>query len=272
VPTPTYGPLIELVVCNNRRILRSPLREDQDGCFHLDVDGMESRLEESTKLVVMSSPNNPVGRVFTHEELSALAELAERRRLVVVSDEVHLDLVMPGYRHIPYGSVGGARSVTVISPNKTFNTAGIPQATLIIPDEELRFRYQRYLDKMQLNHDTTFGAEGMIAGYRHCALWLDDVITYIAGNHQFVAEYLEENVPGVRKVPAEATYLAWLDFRQTGLEQAAIMERLVNIGGVGLYSGTDFGDEGRGFFRMNVACPRAILERGLDGIRRAMAT
>ena len=271
IPTPTYGPLISLIMDNDRRIIRNPLREDQEGRFHLDIDDLESRLEPDTRLLVMASPNNPVGRVYRRGELESLAALAERSNLVVVSDEVHLDLVMPGHRHIPYGKVGGQRSVTVISPNKSFNTAGIPQATLIISDPDLRKRYQDFLDKLQLNHDSTFGAEGMIAGYRHCSLWLDDVVTYIAGNHQFVADYLEANVSGVRKVTAEATYLAWLDFRQTGLIQDEIMDRLVNQGGVGLYSGTDFGDEGLGFFRMNVACPRSLLEKGLAGIQRAMA-
>lgn len=270
VPTPTYGPLMSLIEQNARRILRSPLREDQNGHFHLDVADMETKLERDTRLVMLCSPNNPVGRVFNKEELGALSVLAERKNLFVVSDEVHLDLVMPGYRHTPYGSIGAEHSVTVISPNKTFNTAGIPQATLIMPDAGLRRRYQQFLDRMQLNHDSTFGAEGMMAGYRHCGLWLDDVITYIAGNHQFAADYIAKNIPGVRKVTAEATYLAWLDFRQTGLAQDAIMDRLVNIGGVGLYSGTDFGAEGMGFFRMNVACPRALLRRGLDGIRKAL--
>jgi cystathionine beta-lyase len=270
-PTPTYGPLMDLIVSNGRRIIRNPLREDADGRFHLDVADMESKLEPDTRLAIFCSPHNPTGRVFTREELEALADLADRRDLVVVSDEVHLDLVMPGYRHIPYGSIGGERSVTVLSPNKTFNTAGIPQATLIIPDPDLRTDYKGYLNKMQLNHDSTFGAEGMIAGYRHCALWLDDVVTYIAGNHEFAAEYVDKNIPGVRKVKAEATYLSWLDFRDTGLSQDEIMDRLVNKGGVGLYSGTDFGEEGAGFFRMNLACPRALLERGLDGVRKALS-
>jgi cystathionine beta-lyase len=270
-PTPTYGPLIDLIVSNGRRIIRNPLREDDDGRFHLDVADMESRLEADTRLVIFCSPHNPTGRVFTREELEALADLAERRDLVVVSDEVHLDLVMPGYRHIPYGSIGGERSVTVLSPNKTFNTAGVPQATLVIPDADLRADYMAYLNKMQLNHDSTFGAEAMIAGYRHCALWLDDVVTYIAGNHAFAADYIDRNIPGVRKVEAEATYLGWLDFRGTGLGQDEIMDSLVNKGGVGLYSGTDFGEEGMGFFRMNLACPRAVLEQGLEGIRKAMS-
>jgi cystathionine beta-lyase len=270
-PTPTYGPLIDLIVRNGRRILRNPLREDEAGRFRLDVPGLESKLEADTRLAIFCSPHNPTGRVFTRDELQALADLAKRRNLVVVSDEVHLDLVMPGHRHIPYGTIGGERSVTVISPNKTFNTAGIPQATLIMPDPDLRTRYQAWLNKMQLNHDSTFGAEAMIAGYRHCGLWLDDIVTYIAGNHQFAAEYVENQVPGVRKVTAEATYLSWLDFRETGLSQDDIMDRLVNVGGVGLYSGTDFGEEGAGFFRMNLACPRPLLERGLDGIRAAMS-
>jgi cystathionine beta-lyase len=270
VPTPTYGPLIDLVLRNGRRIIRNPVREDGEGRFHLDVDGLERSLATDTRLVMLCNPHNPVGRVYTAAELERLADLAERRNLVVVSDEVHCDLVMPGFRHIPYGSVGGERSVTVISPNKTFNTAGVPQASLIIPDTDLRVRFQAYLNKMQLNHDSTFGAEAMIAGYRHCALWLDDVITYIAGNHRLVAEYLDANVPGVRKVTAEATYLGWLDFRATGLSQDEIMRRLVDIGGVGLYSGTDFGEEGEGFFRMNVACPRGQLEQGLDRIRASM--
>ena len=270
-PTPTYGPLIDLIVRNGRRIIRNPVMEDADGRFHLDIGGLEDRLEDDTRLVMLCNPHNPVGRVYSATELERLAELAERRNFVVVSDEVHCDLVMPGYRHIPYGSIGGDRSITVISPNKTFNTAGIPQATLIMPDPELRVRYQAYLNRMQLNHDSTFGAEAMIAGYRHCALWLDDVITYVAGNHELVAEFLDDHVPGVRKVPAEATYLGWLDFRETGLGQEEIMRRLVEIGGVGLYSGTDFGEEGVGFFRMNVACPRSLLEEGLERIRHSMA-
>ena len=271
VPMPTYGPLIGLVVDNQRRLLECPVREDEAGRFHLDIADMESRIEDNTKMVVFCSPHNPVGRVFTREELTALADLAERHNLIVVSDEVHMDLVMPGHEHIPYGSIGGERSVTVISPNKTFNTAGIPQATLIMPDAGLRERYQAFLNKTQLNHDSTFGAEAMVAGYRHCEDWVDAVVAYIAENHRAAERFIAEQVPGVRKVTAEGTYLGWLDFRQTGLSQDDIMDRLVNTGGVGLYSGTDFGPQGEGFFRMNIACPRETLEQGLEGVRRAIA-
>ena len=270
VPTPNYGPLLGLVTGTGRRLLRTPLAE-KNGTFELDVSAIQATLEEDTRLIVLSSPHNPTGRVFTTEELDALADLAEARDLVVVSDEVHCDLVLPGFRHVPYGSIGGERSVTVISPNKTFNTAGIPQATLVIPDATIRTAFRAFLDTTQLNHDGTFGAAGMIAAYRECSDWLDRLIPYIAENHQLVADYLAANVPGVRKVPAEGTYLAWLDCRALDLSEAEIMRRLVETGGVGLYGGSEFGPDSEGFFRMNVACPRAYLARGLEGIRAALA-
>jgi cystathionine beta-lyase len=270
-PVPTYGPLLGLIQKNHRRLIRNPLREE-NGRFTLDIDDLAAKLETDTNMLIFCSPHNPTGRVFTRSELESLASLAQERNLLVVSDEVHSDLVLPGHQHIPYGTIGGEQSVTVISPNKTFNTAGIPQATLIIPDPELRLRYQDYLDMTQLNHDSTFGAEAMIAGYRDCADWLAELIDYIAANHQFVADFLEEHVPKVRKIKAEATYLGWLDFRQTGLSQDEIMDRLVNIGSVGLYGGTEFGLEGEAFFRMNLGCPRSRLEQGLLGIQKALAS
>lgn len=269
-PVPTYGPLLGLIEKNHRRLIRNPLRE-HNGRFTLDTDDLAAKLEGDTSVIVFCSPHNPTGRVFTRDELESLARLAEERNLLVVSDEVHLDLVLPGHRHIPYGSIGGKRSVTVISPNKTFNTAGIPQATLIIPDAELRAKYQDFLDLMQLNHDSTFGAAAMIAGYRNGAMWLGELIQYLAENHHFVSEYLEKNLPKVKKIEAEATYLAWLDCRETGLDEYAIMQRLVDIGGVGLYGASEFGLTGEAFFRMNLGCPRSRLEQGLEGIRKALA-
>jgi len=268
-PTPTYGPLLDLVEQNGRRLIRNPLKET-DGRFELDIDDLAQKIAGDTRMVVLCSPHNPVGRVFSRSELNALAELAVERDLVVVSDEVHCDLVLPGHRHSPFGSIGGDRSVTVISPNKTFNTAGIPQATLIIPDENIRARYQVFLNTMQLNHDSTFGTEGMIAGYRHCAAWVDELVVYLATNHELAERFFRDRLPAIRKARAEATYLSWLDCRQLGLSQDEIMRRLVDIGGVGLYGGTEFGAEGAGFFRMNLACPRELLERGLMGIEKAL--
>lgn len=270
VPTPNYGPLLNLVTDNDRLLLGDPLREEV-GRFVLDSGSIAAKLRDDTKMLIISSPHNPTGRVFTREELEDLAQLANERGLVVVSDEVHCDIVMPGHRHVPYGSVGGSRSITVISPNKTFNTAGIPQATLIVPDPEIRAAFKSFLNTTQLNHDSTFGAVGMVAAYRDCADWLDSLIPYLDVNHRLVADYLDAEVPGVRKVPAEGTYLAWLDCRALQLGEAELMRRLVERGGVGLYGGSEFGPDSDGFFRMNIACSREFLKRGLDGIRRALA-
>ena len=269
VPTPTYGPLLTLVEQNGRTLIRNPLKET-NGRYELDIDDLAQKIAADTQMIVLCSPLNPVGRVFSREELAALARLAEKHDLIVVSDEVHCDLILPGHCHIPYGSIGGERSVTVISPNKTFNTAGIPQSTLIIPDEEIRARYQVFLNTMQLNHDSTFGAAGMIAGYLHCVPWLDELNVYLAANHELAENFFRERLPAIKKIHAEATYLGWLDCRQLGLSQDEIMRRLVEIGGVGLYGGTEFGTEGEGFFRMNLACPRKLLQRGLDGIETAL--
>lgn len=268
--TPTYGPLYDIVTGNRRRQILSPLK-DSGGQFKFDAADVEARLEADSRLVLLCSPHNPTGRVFGRSELEPLAELAEKHDLIVVSDEVHCDLVLPGNCHTPYGKIGGDRSVTVISPNKTFNTAGIPQATLIIPDENIRRKFQRFIDVLQINHDTTFGAAGMLAGYRKCADWLDEVVSYVAENHRFLADFLDRNVPGVRTTQAEATYLAWLDYRDTGLSESDVMHRLVTIGGIGLYAGSEFGAAGDGFLRMNLACPRTTLEKGLDGLHRAFA-
>ena len=269
VHTPAYGPLLAVVRDNGRRLIECPLTE-QGGRFGIDPDELLARLRPDTGMIILCNPHNPTGRVFTRNELDDIAGIANERELLVVSDEVHCDLVMPGQRHIPFGMLGGDRSVTVISPNKTFNTAGIPQATFVIPDESVRQRLRSFLNTLQLNHDSTFGAIGMIAGYRLCGDWLARVVEYVAANHEFTAAWLKQNLPQVRKVPAQATYLAWLDFRATGLNEAEIMQRLVQSGGVGLYPGTDFGAAGEGFFRMNLACPRSRLEHGLEGIRTAL--
>jgi len=270
IPTPNYGPLINLVRDTGRRLVPVPLKES-DGRFSLDSGAIAASIDAGTRMIIFSSPSNPTGRVYTRDELEALADLARSRDLVVVSDEVHADLVLPGHRHTPYGSIDTGRSVTVLSPNKTFNTAGVPQATLVIPDERIRAGFKGFLNTTQLNHDSTFGAIAMIAGYRECSGWLDELIEYIAGNHWLVADYLQRHVPKVRKVSAEATYLAWLDFRALGMNEAGIMRLLVERGGVGLYGGSEFGPGNEGFFRMNIACPRDTLQRGLEGIRRAVA-
>jgi cystathionine beta-lyase len=268
--TPGYSPLFRLVEDNDRRLVRCSLVE-RHGRFHLDADALRDRLSGDVRMLLLCNPHNPTGRVFTESELRAVADLASEKDLVVVSDEVHCDLVMPGHRHIPFGQIAGERAVTVISPNKTFNTAGMPQSTFVIPDPAVRTVFAEFLETMQLNHESTFGVVAADAAYRHGAAWLDDLIAYLDENHRLLRTFLEDKLSIVRVQPPEGTYLAWLDCRETGLGEDELMRRLLEIGGTGLYPGSTFGAEGRGFMRMNIACPRATLRRGLEGIVRALA-
>lgn len=269
VPTPTYGPLLAFVEQTGRRLLRIPMHEGAQR-FELDLDRIAAGIEQDTEMLILCSPHNPTGRVFDEQELAGLVEIAAQHELILVSDEVHADLVRPGFRHRPLGTFDYAKSVTVISPNKAFNTAGLPQSSLVIPDAGLRNVLQRFLDTVQVNHDSSFGSVAMLAAYQDGEEWLNAVIRYIDANHRYLADYVEANIPQLRVWAAEATYLAWLDYRQTGFTEQEVQQRLVQRGGVALYNGSLFGDEGRGFLRMNIACPRATLERGLAGIRRAL--
>ena len=270
VPTPNYGPLLGLVNQNGRELACVPMAEE-NGEFSLDMGAFEGNVTDKTRMLIFSNPHNPTGRVFTREELETLAAFAADHDLFVVADEVHSDLVLPGHRHVPFVDVARARAVTVMSPNKTFNTAGIPQATLLIPDADVREAFQRFLNVTQLNHESTFGAVGAFAGYRQCAAWLDRLLSYLAENHRWLGDFLHTELPQVRKIPAQGTYLAWLDCRELGLPDEELMRRLVERGGVALYGGSEFGPHSAGFMRMNLACPRTRLERGAQALVRALS-
>lgn len=268
--TPTYGPLLKLVENSGRRLLRCPLQAAETR-FELDLDRLRGCIEGDTAMIIVCSPNNPTGRVFESWELQGMVEIAGEHDLILLSDEVHADLVRPGFTHLPLGKCGYGRSVTVMSPNKTFNTAGLPQASLIIPDAQLREEFSRYVDTLQVNHDSTFGSVAMMAAYRHCEAWLEALNRYLDGNHRLLEEAVSSGVRGLRVWPAEATYLAWLDYREMKLDEAEVQHRLIHRGRVALYNGSIFGHEGRGFLRMNVACPREVLRRGVEGLQRAFA-
>lgn len=269
VPTPNYGPLLSLVDQNERELGCVPMAEEA-GSFRMDLGALERNVTDRTRMLIFSNPHNPTGRVFSRAELEEIAAFAEQHDLFVVSDEVHSDLVLPGYRHVPYVDVAGSRAVTVMSPNKTFNTAGLPQSTLIIPDEDVRTAFQRFLNVTQLNHESTFGAIGAVAGYRHCGPWLDRLLDYLEENHRWLEEFLRSELPKVSKAPAQGTYLAWLDCRQLGFADEELMRRLVERGGVALYGGGEFGPHSQGFMRMNIACPRERLERGAYAFAKAL--
>ena len=272
VQTPAYAPLLDVVTANNRKVLKNQLRYE-DRRYELDFEDLKSKISEKTKLLLLCSPHNPTGRVWTHDELNTLSEICQQNDIIVISDEVHSDLIFKGNKHFPMGSVSKKfqdNSVTVISPSKSFNTAALPQSSLIIPSAEIRDKFQRYLDVAQLNLDNIFASVAMIASYNDCEDWLDDVIKYVSENVKIVSEFFNDNFPAIKVIKPEGTYLLWIDMRSLDKPQQEIIDAMINVGGVALYDGTEFGESCKGFFRMNLACSKTTLQAGLQGIKKAI--
>jgi cystathionine beta-lyase len=272
VPTPVYNPLFEAVQRNGRDLIRSPLA--WDGARHaMDLEALAARITPDTRLLLLCSPHNPGGRVWTRDELEALGALCERHDLLVVSDEIHADLVYPGAKYIPLASVSpelAARTVTFNSPGKTFNVAGLNTSYAIISDAHLRARYRQALHALHVEGVNLFGLTAMQAAYREGEPWLEALLAYLRGNIELACGYIAANLPRAQCAAPESTFLLWLDCRALGLSDAALRARLVDAG-LGLSPGTQFGLEGGGFMRMNIALSRSRLREALNRLAKALS-
>ncbi|MEW5770920.1 MAG: PatB family C-S lyase [Pseudomonadota bacterium] len=269
---PVYNPIFESAERNGRRLVRNPLRW-ADGRHTMDLDGLAAALTPDARLLHLCNPHNPGGRVWRREELERLGESCLRHDLIIVSDEIHADLVFPGNRHLPIASLSpelAARTVTLNSPGKTFNTAGLHAAYAIVPDPGLRARLRAALQRLHLEGPNLFGLAALKAAYRDGGPWLAALLDYLRGNIDLACAHIAAHLPRVRCAAPEATFLLWLDCRGTALDDAALHRRLVDAG-LGLSPGTQFGPEGSGFMRMNVALPRRELGEALARLTRALA-
>lgn len=268
---PVYHPFRAAIVNNGRRLVDNALKLDEDG-YRMDLAALERAVDERTKLLILCNPHNPVGRVWTHEELLALAELCARRGLVVLSDEIHADIIMPGRRHVPFASVSdeaAARSVTCLAVSKTFNLAGLCAANVVIPDRRLRDEYQAVSESLALNVTNVFGVAAQEAAYTRGEPWLTELLSYLAGNYARLSEALAGGP--VRVMPLEGTYLAWLDCRALGLDDEALKAFFLDRAKLWLDEGVKFGPQGSGFMRLNLACPRATLDEAISRLAAALA-
>ena len=225
-------------------------------------------------MLVLCSPHNPVGRVWRRDELQAVADLAVRHGVTVVSDEIHEDLVFSPHRHVPFASLGpdvAARTVTLVAPSKTFNIAGLQMAAALIEDGPLRRRFVAGLATAGLGLPNAFGAAACEAAYTHGEAWLEALLRYVESNYRTVCDFVARRMPRVVVTALEGTYLVWLDCRQLGLDDGAMKRRLIEQGGLWLDEGPKFGPGGEGFQRLNIACPRALLLDGLERMARALA-
>ncbi|SAL02956.1 aminotransferase, class I and II [Caballeronia calidae] len=269
--TPVYVHFHHDVVINGRRLIQVPLQLE-GGRYRFDPHAFESSLPTETKLFILCHPHNPTGNVWTPAELRTMAEICERRGIVVISDEVHADFVF-GRRHVPYASLDermAQHSITCTAPSKTFNLAGLQCANVFIPNDRLRAAFRAQCEKSGLTLNNTIGTAACEAAYRYGEPWADAMLNYIQGNHaHFAAGVVERNLP-FAVTPTESLYLAWLDFRRLGLDDVALNDFLLRRARVWLDRGTKFGEGGSGFMRINLGCPRAIIDEALDRLSNAL--
>ncbi|MGI6706145.1 MAG: MalY/PatB family protein [Clostridia bacterium] len=273
IQQPVYHPFRSTVLVNHRRLVNSPLVL-RDGRYEIDFEDFENKIrEENVKLFILCSPHNPVGRVWTREELTKIGEICLRHQVIVVSDEIHSDFIYPGHSHTVFASIDEAfaqNSITCTAPSKTFNLAGLQVSNIFIPNEELRKRFTDEMKKAGIGGLNVMALAACQAAYEEGEEWLEQLKSCLYENLQFIRRFLKEKLPQIRLIEPEGSYLIWLDFRGLGLNKEDLEDFIVNKAGLWLNAGDMFGREGEGFQRMNIACPRAILERTFHQLEEAV--
>ena len=272
IQPPVYPPFYELIEKSGRELVKNPLIE-KDGNYSIDFVDMENSFKDGVKVIILNNPHNPVGKVWTREELETLVELCLKYDVKILSDEIHSDLITSSNPHIPIASISKEASeitITCMAPTKSFNIAGLAIAYTIITDNKLRKAYRRELNNLHLFIGNTIGTEALIAAYNDSETWLDNMLEYVKANVEYVSDYLKKNIPQISTAKNEGTYLLWLDFRKLNLSNLELKKFLIEKAKLGLNQGFEFGEEGSGFARLNIATPRAILEKAMGQLKVAV--
>lgn len=272
VQSPVYPPFFSIIENNGRRLVDNPLLVDNGTC-RMDFAHLEKAMQSGARAMLLCSPHNPVGRVWRRDELILLGELCSRFNVLIISDEIHSDIVFTGHRHIPIASLSeelAHNTITCMAASKTFGIAGLTTSTTIIPDSEKRGVFQKKLKSLGLGTANVFGITASEAAYRHGGEWLDEMLGYLQENLRLTEETFLRTIPGIKANRPEGTYLVWLDCRELGLGQEKLLKFMSYHAKVGLNDGTTFGPGGEGFLRMNIACPRSVLMEGLERIEAAV--
>ncbi len=273
IQQPVYYPFMRSITANGRRIINNPLHLSA-GRYEMDLDDLaEKARDPRAKLLLLCSPHNPVGRAWTRPELEQLAALCAENNITIAADEIHADLVLPGFQHTPFATLSDdclKAGITFSSPSKTFNLAGLHTAYAIIVDKRKRDAFSQALARSGMQWPGVFATVALEAAYRQGGPWLDQVLRYVQGNLKFLKEFIAAELPQVRVIEPEATYLVWLDCRGLGLNWRELKALMQDQARVALDEGYIFGDEGRGFERINIACPRSILQECLKRMAEAV--
>lgn len=267
VQTPVYNCFFSSIRNNGCRIVSNPLIYE-GGTYHIDFDDLECKTAESgVKLLLLCNPHNPAGRVWTREELSRIGKICQRNNVMVISDEIHCELVFPGHTYTPFASVCNEHlwnSVICVSPSKSFNIAGLQIANIIARDEEVRRRIDRAININEVCDVNPFGIEATIAAYNDGEDWLMQLLDYLKANYDLLRDFFHTYLTEIPVIELEGTYLVWTDCRMFNQSSDTLQSRLLEETGLWLNSGTMYGAEGEGFLRWNIACPRTVLEDALE--------
>lgn len=273
IQQPVYYPFSEVIRDNGRRIVDNTLVQDEAGRYHIDFADFEEKIKrEHVKLFFLCNPHNPVGRVWSSEELEQIGDICVRNQVIIVSDEIHADFIFKGKHQVLANLKEEYREnvITCTSPSKTFNLAGLQVSNIFIPNPILRRKFRRQVAASGYSQLNAVGLVACEAAYRDGEEWYQAVKEYIRANIAYTGEFLKGNIPQVRMTEPEGTYLVWIDFRGLLLSENALEDLIINKAGLWLDSGAVFGESGRGFERINVACPRATLEEALRRLADAV--
>lgn len=273
VQPPVYFPFFSAAESHGRNLIYNRLKESE-GKWTMDFDSLIAGIDSKTKMIILSNPHNPIGRVWTPAELTNLADICLKNNVLIISDEIHCDLILPGYTHTPLASLSekiAENTITLIAPSKTFNLAGLSTSSVIISNPVLRKSFNHVVDNLHVGSGNIFGTAASTAAYTHGHEWLDALLDYIDNNIEFVKDYCRKMIPEIIPVQPEATYMIWLDCRKFGMSGKELQSFFVNKAGVGMNEGSTFGPGGEGFMRMNLGTTHQTVMKAMEQIETAVA-
>jgi len=274
IQQPVYYPFSSIIRENKRKLVSSDLVIDEEGRYHMDFEDFEKRIAENdVKLFILCSPHNPVGRVWTKDELITVGDICSRHGVYVFSDEIHFDFVWKGPHHVFQDLKEEYKdfTITATAPSKTFNLAGLQQSNIFIPNESIRRKFKAEISATGYDEPNIFGITAAQAAYESGDEWYNAATAYIKSNIDFAADFVRNNLPGVKLIDTQGTYLIWLDFRNLGISAVELDDILINSAKLWLDSGKIFGKAGEGFQRINTTCPRSVLKEALSRIAKVIS-
>lgn len=274
IQPPVYTPFFSCVKDCGRMVVENPLKVEE-GRYTFDLDDLSRKIDSETRLLILCNPHNPVGRVWTKEELVQLGDICLKNNVLIVSDEIHSDLIYSGYRHLPLPKLSeelANNCIVCMAPSKTFNMAGLATSYVIIPDKKIRQKFEHFLHILHLQSGNIFGNVALEAAYHHGMDWVNQQNEYLEANRDYLLAFFRTKMSKIKMTLTEATYLAWIDLREYGLGESEMNRILINQAEIVLNKGSIYGKEGSGFFRLNFACPRQVLEEALTRMESVLGS